>query len=146
MNAKRECLLLRLLELILRKLVGPPHIRLDYKIQIKNKGNLKMEVTITNEQKVNVTLVPRTAGGHPAPIDGVPAWAVNSGDGTVVPAEDGLSADLISSDAPGDTVYGVSADADLGQGVTTITGEITVHVVQAEASDLGVTVGAPQPK
>ena len=112
---------------------------------VTNKPRRKpmLELTITNEQKVNVQLHPVTGGGNPAPVDGIPDWSVVSGDSTVEPASDGMSADLISSDNPGDTIFMVSADADLGSGVVTISDTITLHVNHALAQSLGLTASDP---
>ncbi len=104
------------------------------------------ETTITNEQKVNVTLKPVTDTGKPAKLDGAPVWSVVSGDSTVVSASDGLSADLVSSDTPGDTVFLVDGDADLGSGVEDIQETITLHVSGANAKNLGIAFGTPVPK
>lgn len=104
------------------------------------------EVTITNEQKVLLTLNPQTEGGHPAPVDGVPVWTQVSGNSTVNPAADGMSAELVSEDNPGDSTFRVTADADLGSGIEEISGDITLHVVAAEASNVGLTAGQPTPK
>lgn len=105
-----------------------------------------LEISITNEQKVKVTLTPVTAAGRPAKLDGVPTWQVSSGDSTVVPSADGLSADLISSDIPGETMFVVSADADLGQGVVNITDSVKLTVEGALATSLGLTAGTPETK
>lgn len=107
---------------------------------------MAQEKTITNEQKVNVTLNPVTATGKPAKLDGAPVWSVISGDSTVVPAPDGLSADLVSSDTPGDTTFLVDADADLGSGVVDVQDTITLHVEGALAANLGLTIGEAVPK
>lgn len=123
--------------------------RFDWKIRVTNKNertNMPLEITITNEQKVNVTLKPVTATGKPAPLDGVPTWTVQTGESTVVPAADGLSADLISSDSPGDTVILVEADADLGSGVETLADTIRLTVEGARAANLGLAAGTPVPK
>ena len=105
-----------------------------------------ISTTITNEQKVNATLAPKTATGKPAKLDGVPTWTVDSGDATVNVAADGLSADLISGDAAAESKITISADADLGEGIETVTQEVSLIVTLANASDLGLTIGAPQPK
>lgn len=105
-----------------------------------------LEININNEQKVNVSLHPVTPGGHPAPLDGSPTWEVITGDSTVQPAGDGLSADLISSDNPGDTDFLVKADADLGEGIVEISDIIRLHVSGAMAANLGLSAGEPQPK
>ena len=109
----------------------------------KTKGKTMLELTITNEQKVNVQLHPVTGAGNPAPVDGAPVWSVVSGNSTVTPATDGMTADLISSDDPGDTIFMVSADADLGSGVVTISDTITLHVNHALAASLGLTASDP---
>lgn len=105
-----------------------------------------LELSITNEQKVQVTLTPVTATGKPAPVDGVPTWVVASGDATVDVAADGLSAFLISGDNPGQSSIVVSADADLGAGVETISDSITLTVEGAKAISLGLTASAPVAK
>jgi len=68
--------------------------RFDYSVgPIKNKkeGRCSMlEITITNEQQVNVVLHPVTATGRPAQVDGAPTWTVQSGNSTVNPAADGF--------------------------------------------------------
>jgi len=111
--------------------------------QQKQTQRVMVETTITNEQKVNVTLSPKTDSGKPAKLDGVPVWSVVSGDSTVVAAADGMSADLVSSDTPGDTTFLVDGDADLGSGVEDIQETITLHVAGANAKNLGITVGTP---
>jgi hypothetical protein len=107
---------------------------------------MPMEISITNEQKVNVRLEPVTSTGKPARLDGVPTWSVQSGDATVEAASDGLSAFLISSDNPGDTAFLVSADADLGEGVVTISDVVTLKVAGAQADNLGIAADAPVAK
>lgn len=124
--------------------------RFDYRIgPVINKNErtpMPLEISITNEQKVTVTLKPVTATGKPAPLDGVPTWTIQTGDSTVVPAADGLSASLVSSDSPGDTVYLVEADADLGSGTETIADTIRLSVIGARAANLGLVAGDPEPK
>src|SRR5882724_4156897 len=101
--------------------------------QQKTKHKVMVETTITNEQKVQVILNPKTDSGKVAKLDGIPVWSVVSGDSTVVPADDGLSAFLVSADVPGDTTFLVDGDADLGTGVEDIQETITLHVAGANA-------------
>lgn len=107
---------------------------------------MPLELKITNEQKIKVTLTPKTDTGKPAKLDGVPAWEVVSGNSTVVVAADGLSADLVSADDPGDTQFLVKADADIGEGVEEISDIISLGVVGATAKNLGLSAGQPEPK
>lgn len=112
------------------------------KLKTQTKGKMTA-INITNEQQVPVTLTPKTDKGKPAKVDGIPTWTVQSGDSTVIVSEDGLSAELVSSDTPGDTVILVEADADLGEGVTPISESITLTVSSATATNLGLAVGTP---
>lgn len=105
-----------------------------------------VEVKITNEQKVKVTLAPKTATGNPATLDGKPSWEVTEGDATVAVDEDGMGAFLISGDSASESKIMVSADADLGEGVETVSQEISLVVTLANASDLGLSVGTPEAK
>ena len=107
---------------------------------------MPLAVSITNEQKVTVTLKPVTNAGKPAKLDGAPTWTVVSGDSTVTPSADGLSASLVSADNPGDTTYLVEADADLGEGVETIQDTITLTVIGANAANLGLVASPPELK
>ena len=106
-----------------------------------------LELNITNEQKVNVTLHPVTATGKPASVDGPPTWSVVAGNGTVNPAADGMSCFIVSSDDPGDTDVQVSADVNMDPNVvTTITDLIRAHVSGAQAENLGLVADDPVPK
>lgn len=108
-----------------------------------------LEISLTNEQKVKVTLTPVTATGKPAPVDGVPTWEVISGAGpgqNLEVAEDGMSAYLISNDTPGDIEFLVKADADIGEGMEEISDIIKLHVAGAKATSLGLVAGDPEPK
>lgn len=112
----------------------------------QQKGRNVLEITITNEQKVKVTLTPKTGGGKPAQLDGTPSWTVSSGDSTLEASADGLSATLVSSDTPGETIFVVEADADLGEGVENITDAIKLTVQGARAASLGLSAGTPENK
>src|SRR5678816_1653915 len=100
------------------------HVRFEWTIgpvETKvHKENEIMIIKLTNEQQVTVTLNPKTDGGRVAKLDGAPTWEVVSGNSTVTPGADGLSALIVSSDDPGDTQILVKADADLGEGVEEI--------------------------
>jgi hypothetical protein len=108
---------------------------------------MPLELTITNEEKVRVILSPKTHAGQPAAVDGIPEWQVLTGDGTVDADEDGMSAFIVSPDITlGDTLVQVSADADIGAGVVTITDTVLLHVTGALAVNLGITAETPVPK
>ena len=114
--------------------------------KLKATQNMPLVLKVTNEQKVTVTLSPVTDAGKPVKLDGAPTWSVVLGESTITPADDGLSAVLVSADTPGDTQVLVSADADLGEGVETISDTIDLNVVGATAKNLGLVAGTPEPK
>jgi len=122
----------------------------DYRIglvQTKTKGNnMPLTIQLENTQQIRVLLTPKNLKGKPAKVQGAPVWEVESGDSTLVAADDGLSAMLVTSDTAGDTVYVVKADADLGEGVETIEDRITLTVSEPRASTLGFTLGDPEDK
>lgn len=105
-----------------------------------------MLYTITNEQKIKLTLNPTTAAGNPATVDGAPVWTVIEGDATIEPSEDGLSCYLISGEANVNSKITVTADADLGEGVIALTDTVDLAVVPASASVLGLTAGEAELK
>jgi len=107
---------------------------------------MPLDLTVTNEQKIQVTLTPVTETGKPATLDGAPTWSVISGNSTLDVAADGLSAFLVSADDPGDSDFLVKADADLGSGVVEVSDTIRLHVAGAQAKSLGLAAGPAVPK
>ncbi len=107
-----------------------------------------LELKITNEQKIKVAINPKTLTDKPAEIDGRATFTVISGQATIGDAlnEDGTinmkGAFLISGDEPGDSEILVEADADLGEGVETISDIIKLTVLGARAASLGLTAEA----
>lgn len=109
-------------------------------------GNKMLDLTITNEQKVKVTVNPVTEAGTPVLLDGPIEVSVSSGDGTFEIEADGVSVYFISGDLPGDTVYTISGDADLGAGVENVADVVNLHVEGAQAAALGLVAELPELK
>jgi len=106
-----------------------------------------LEITCSNEEKVQVTAKPTTASGKPAAFDDVIRVTVQSGDGTF--EQDPATPNAffaVSGDAPGTTVYLVEGDADLGDGVTLIQDTVTLTVTGANAANFGLVAAAPVAK
>jgi hypothetical protein len=104
----------------------------------------------TDQNYPNVVLTITNSAGNPAPVDGVPVWA--SSDPTVIsvtPNPDGMSA-LIDTVAPGVGRVTVTADADTGAGVVTLTGVTEdINVTQGtsgQATLMTLELGAPVDK
>lgn len=114
---------------------------------------MPLDITSTTEEMVPIVLNPTTRAGKPAQLDGAAVLSVVSGPATIVAATDeekaatpGLVGFVASDSTPGTSVYQVSADSDLGEGVKTIIdgGSYTYNDPQAE--NLGLTNGTPVAK
>jgi hypothetical protein len=107
-----------------------------------------MALILTDEQKVALSIEPRTAAGNPARVDGVPVWSVSNAEVlSLQVSEDGLSAVVTTAGPLGDSQVVVTADADMDEGeVREITGILDVTVVAAEAASLAVNAGTPEVK
>lgn len=138
----------RILDAIRRRRKPKERVRFGWKLgmPVPKRKPMPLDLTVTNEQKIQVTLNPVTATGRPAPLDGAPEWTVISGNSTLDVASDGKSAFLVSSDDPGDTQFLVKADANLGAGVEEISDTIRLSVEGARAASLGLVAGSPIPK
>jgi hypothetical protein len=105
-----------------------------------------MSLILTDEQKCSLSVAFTTAAGHPAPVDGVPQWSVSDANVlNLTVAADGMSA-VVASGALGTAQVNVQADADLGSGVTTISGVLDVEVKPAQAVSVGISAGTPELK
>lgn len=104
-----------------------------------------IEITLTTEQKVRLTLHPNNKG-TPVPIDGVPEWAIVEGESTVESDDDGMSAELVSANVPGITDYMVTADFDLTDGIDEVAEIVRVTVVSPTATNIGLSAGTPEAK
>ncbi len=107
---------------------------------------MPLDITSTVEEKVHITLSPKTAGGKPAVLDGTPTWQITSGNATIDVDNNGLGAFLISEDTIGSSTWKVSADADLGEGVRTIEESGTYTYTDAQAAALGLVAETAVPK
>ena len=132
------------LEHIERLLSPAKAVTLVFTAYLENQtfeGVTKMD--LRDDQKVLLTIEPVDAKGKPAKLDGVPVWA-GSDDTvvTIVPASDGLSA-VASGVTPGTARVVVTADADLGSGVTPLTGSLDFNITGGQAASLTITAAAP---
>jgi hypothetical protein len=98
--------------------------------------------TITTTQQFSLTLAPKDRRGKPAPVQpGSIVWASSDESiVTVTPDETGLKA-LVVAQGVGSANVNVSADADLGDGVSTIVGSEGVTVSLGQAVSVGLEVG-----
>lgn len=111
-------------------------------------GQLQFGVTmlnLTDTQQATLSIQPVDKKGNPAPVDGVPVWASSNTEVlTVEPAADGMSAVAKAVGPLGSAVVSVKVDADLGSGVTELSGGLDVSVSGGGATSITVTAGTPE--
>lgn len=98
------------------------------------------------DKKVPASVQPVDAKGNPAQVEGAPVWTSSAENiATVTAAADGLSAEVTPTGALGTCQINVTADADLGSGVTEIIGVLDVTTVAGEAVALQIQTGEAVP-
>lgn len=98
------------------------------------------------DHKVPASITPVDAKGNPAQVEGAPVWTSSAQSIVMVtPAADGLSADITPTGTLGTAQVNVTADADLGAGVTSITGILDVQTVAGQAVSLKINTGEAVP-
>ena len=130
---------------ILAAVTPLPAVRLVFTTILEGKITIgATTMIITSTQKFTASITPVDAKGNPAAVDGTPVWA--SSDPTVLavnPAADGLSAECLAVGPLGNAQVAVTADADMGTGITSITGVLDVQVLAGQAVSLSVSATAP---
>jgi hypothetical protein len=104
-------------------------------------GEIVMAIVLKDAQKVTINISPVDAKGNAAKVDGAPVWAVS--DPTILtlaPSTDGLSCVATTTGVVGTTKIAITADADIGEGVQTISGSIDIEVVGGVAAGLNITI------
>lgn len=107
---------------------------------------MPLELTIDQKARIDVAFTDRA--GNPAKVDGTPLWA-SSDEGlfSVEPAEDGMSAYVVSGDETGDAgLLTVRADADMGEGMREVVGTLEVRILAGETQFISLTPGEAEPK
>ncbi len=85
--------------------------------------------------------------GNPAKVDGAPQWAVTAPElASLEVSADGMSALVKPTGPVGPFKVQVTADADLGEGVKPVLGEMEVELLPGEAVSVGLAAGAPVPQ
>jgi hypothetical protein len=102
------------------------------------------QVNLRDDQKVTLTIKPVDKKGNPALLDGAPVWATSNSElATVTEAPDGLSAEVVAVGPLGTVTISVTADADLGSGVTPLAGSLDITVVSGAAETIEISAGDP---
>lgn len=99
---------------------------------------------LTDSQQVAVSISAADKKGQSAPVEGVTFATSDPNVATVVQDAVDPSKALVVAGLPGTCQIQVSADADLGEGVTKIEGVLDVEVVAGQAVALSVATGVAE--
>jgi hypothetical protein len=95
-------------------------------------------------QKIPLAIKIKDAQGNDAKVDGAPVWVLSAeGMGSLKVAKDGMSAVFKPSGVVGLVKAQVMIDADLGEGVKAIYGELEIEVLSSEAVAIEISAGEP---
>lgn len=128
----------------LQSMISEPEIKFFI-----NKNGQKIEVTnmfLKVSDQLPLSIAIKDKFGNTASVEGAPVWALtNDALGSLLVSADGFSAVLTPSGTVGAFKVQVSADADLGEGVKTIIGELDVELLAGEAVSVEIAAGEPTP-
>lgn len=135
----------RKLDLILELLQPGPAVKLLFIAELDGKITIGVtSMNLRDDQNLPVSIQPVDKKGNAAPVDGVPAWlSSNTELVTVTASDDGLSATVSPVGPLGMATISVTADADLGAGVTEIAGSLDVTVISGGAVTVNIVAGTP---
>ena len=100
-------------------------------------------VTLTDTQQVDVTVSATDKKGNKAPVEAITFASSDDSVASVNQDATDPSKATVVAHVPGTATINVSADADLGAGVKTITGSLDFTVTGAGAETLAVNAGTP---
>lgn len=129
----------------LEAILNPP--RIAKVVFVVTIGGMKLEITemqlkVTNKLPLSLKLVDKF--GNEAWIDGLPLWALtNPAMGSLAVATDGMSAVLTPVGVLGSFAVQVSADADMGEGVKVIIGNLPIDLLPGDATEIQIVSGEP---
>lgn len=117
---------------------------------INSNGIITKDVSmlvLPNDHKCTASITPVDAHGNPAQIDGLATWGSSNDQIATLTgiSPDSLSADIVPGTQLGTCQINVQADADLGSGITNISGVLDLSVVAGQAVGFTIQTGAPVP-
>ena len=119
-----------------------PSITSAIEFFVNNRKVETMNLKVTQNLPVSIQI--KDKFGNAAAVDGVPSWSsTDTSLCDIEAAQDGMSA-LVKPKGPlGSCGIQVSADADLGEGVKSILGELEVTFLPGDAETISVAAGEP---
>lgn len=121
------------------------------KVYIEGKELQSMETrVITTDEQITASIAPVSASGKPAKVEaGSVKWSAegNLEAVTLKTSDDGFSCTFIGVLPDAEILVRAEADADLGDGVKTISSDVfRIETKSPQAAGLGVTLGDPGPQ
>lgn len=124
-----------------------PQKAVKFNFYVVDEGGIQRKVKemfLQVTKNLPLTVAPVDKFGNAAKVDGSPAWAVTDESlAELEVAADGLSAVLKPKGPMGAFKVQVKADADLGEGVKEVLGELDVELTAGDA--VNVTIAASEP-
>lgn len=116
---------------------------IDFDTKLEDQTTIgAIEMKITDSQQFTATIRPKNKAGRPAPVEAGSVIWTGPSFVAITPAADGLSAVVVAMGV-GSDLLSVSADADLGEGVVTISGTLPLVVEASQAVSLGIEASEP---
>lgn len=117
-----------------------------YKIINGQKIPLEGKMDISIDENGELAIAIHDRAGNAAKVDGLPVWKLASEEfGTLELSEDGMSAKFNNLGKTGEVELEVSADADKGEGVKTISAKLFLVITPGEAVEIAIS-GRAVPK
>lgn len=136
--------ILKSLKRIESALKPPEAARIEFYVEDGEQKRKVDHMNLKISQKLPLSIEIKDRFGNAAAVDGAPKWSVSAPElADLVVAEDGLSAELQPKGLVGSLVVQVHADADLGEGVKDILGELPVELLAGDASVIAIAAGVP---
>lgn len=118
---------------------------IEFYVVKKGKKQKVESMFLKVTEKLPVSIVAKDKQGNVAKVDGLPKWASDEKLCTLEVAEDGMSAKVIPTGVAGLMKLQAMVDADLGEGIKEVIGELEIEFVSGEAVVVEMTAGTPEP-
>lgn len=107
-------------------------------------GEVDMAKTMTSSQQTILRPKFLDKKGNPGAVDGAPVWFVDNPNVlAITPSPDGLTCSVLAVGPVGVATVSMTADADLGEGVTSIAGVLAFEIVAGAVVSIELDADEP---
>lgn len=122
-----------------------PAARIVFFIEADGEQKEVTQMQLKVSKVLAISFAAKDAKGNLAAVDGKPSWALtDDSKGSLAVADDGMSAVFSPAGPAGSVKVQASADADMGEGVQTIQGELQLDLIAGDAVTIELSAGEPQ--